>query len=60
MATPTLLRAVGRLVIAGEQAGFSVQQMIDLLDEGTSVEMLLDLIARRLEERKRADADRVA
>jgi hypothetical protein len=34
--------------------------MIDLLDEGTSVEMLLDLIARRLEERKRADADRVA
>ena len=60
MARRTLLRAVGRLVIAGEQAGVSVQQMIDLLDEGMSVDALLDLIARRLEERKRAEADRVA
>ena len=60
MATPTLLRAVGRLVVAGEQAGFTVQQMIDFLDEGMSVDGLLDLIARRLEERQRADADRAA
>lgn len=45
----TLERAVCKLAIAGEQAGFSVEQMIDFLNSGLSVEGLLDLIALRLE-----------
>ena len=52
MATSRLLRAVGKLAIAGEQAGFSVEKMIELLNEGLSVETLLDLISWRLEARK--------
>ena len=50
----SLLTAVGKLAIAGEQAGFSLEQMIELLNEGLSVETLLDLISWRLEDvRKR-------
>ncbi len=41
--------AIGKLAIAGEQAGFTIEQMIDLLNSGLSVETLLELIARRLE-----------
>jgi len=37
--------AIGKLVRAGEQAGLSVEQMIQLLQTGTSVETLLDWIA---------------
>jgi hypothetical protein len=48
MERPSLLKAVGRLAIAGEQAGFSLEQMIELLNEALSVETLLDLIAWRL------------
>ena len=44
-----LVRAVGKLAIAGEQAGFSLEQMIELLNEGLSVETLLDLISWRLD-----------
>jgi hypothetical protein len=44
----SLVRAVGKLAIAGEQAGFSLEQMIELLNEGLSVETLLDLISWRL------------
>jgi hypothetical protein len=43
MGRPSLLKAVGKLAIAGEQAGFSLEQMIELLNEGLSVEALLDL-----------------
>jgi hypothetical protein len=39
-------RAVAKLVLAGEQAGFSVEQMIQLLGTGTSVETLLHWIER--------------
>jgi hypothetical protein len=46
---PSLLRAVGKLAVAGEQAGFSLEQMIELLNEGLSVVTLLDLISWRLE-----------
>jgi hypothetical protein len=49
MEKPSLLAAVGNLAIAGEQAGFSLEQMIDLLNQGLSVETLLDLIFWRLE-----------
>jgi hypothetical protein len=49
MEKPSLLTAVGKLAIAGEQAGFSIEQMIELLNEGLSVETLLDLISWRLQ-----------
>ena len=42
-------RAICKLVIAGEQAGFNVEQMIEFLNAGLSVEGLLDLITVRLE-----------
>jgi hypothetical protein len=50
MERPSLVRAVSKLAVAGEQAGFSVEQMIELLDNGLSVETLLDLISWRLQD----------
>ena len=50
MATPSLVKAIGKLAAAGERAGFTLEEMIQLLDNGVSVEMLLDLISRRLED----------
>jgi len=58
MANPSLLSAVGKLAIAGEQAGFTVEQMIELLNEGLSAENLLDLISWRLEETETPIASR--
>jgi hypothetical protein len=49
MVTPTLVRAIGKLAAAGERPGFTLEEMIQLLDSGLSVETLLELIARRLE-----------
>jgi hypothetical protein len=49
MARASLLIAIEKLAIAGEQAGFSIEQMIDLLNAGLSVESLIELIAWRLE-----------
>lgn len=49
MASPSLVGAIERLAIAGQQAGFSVEQMIDLLNDGMAVATLLDLIDWRLE-----------
>jgi hypothetical protein len=43
------MTAIGKLAVAGEQAGFTVGHMIDLLDSGVTVEALLELIAWRLE-----------
>ena len=37
-----------KLALAGEQAGFSLEDMISLLNAGLTVEKLLDLIERRL------------
>ena len=48
MEKPLLVGAIEKLALAGEQAGFSVEQMIQLLDCGLTVETLLDLIAWRL------------
>ncbi len=50
MATPSLVRAIGKLAAAGERAGFTLEEMIQLLDSGVSVETLLELISRRLED----------
>ncbi len=49
MARASLMIAIGKLAIAGEQAGFTIEQMIDLLNCGLPVETLLELIAWRLE-----------
>lgn len=42
--------AVGKLAIAGERAGFTLEQMIRILNAGFTVEDLLDLIESRLQE----------
>lgn len=47
-----LATAVGKLAVAGEQAGFSLEQMIQLLNDGLTVESLLELITWRLTEAK--------
>jgi hypothetical protein len=44
-----LIRAIYKLAIAGEQAGFSVEEMIELLTTGVRVETLLDLVCSRLD-----------
>jgi hypothetical protein len=43
----SLVSAIEKLAIAGEQAGFTVEQMIQLLNEGLTVETLFDLILWR-------------
>ena len=47
--TLNLHQSIAKLAMAGEQAGFSVEQMIELLSAGLSVATLLDLIMWRLE-----------
>jgi len=49
MAKASLVTAIGKLAMAGEQAGFTIEQMIDLLNSGLTVDTLLELIAWRLE-----------
>jgi hypothetical protein len=48
MENPSLVLAISKLAAAGEQAGFTLEQMIDLLDHGLEVETLLELICLRL------------
>lgn len=50
MQNEKLVRAIGKLAVAGEQAGLSVEHMIQLLNNGLTVEALLELIAWRLTE----------
>ena len=44
-----MLASVSKLAMAGESAGFSVEQMIELLNAGVSIEALLQMIAWRLD-----------
>ena len=44
-----LAQAVERVAVIGEQAGFSVEDMIHMLDAGLAVEMLLEIIDRSLQ-----------
>jgi hypothetical protein len=44
-----LYESVAKLAKAGEQAGFRIEQMIELLDAGVSVEGLINLIAWRMD-----------
>lgn len=39
---------IAKLIIAGEQAGFSIDQMIQLLETGMTVETLFNLIEIRI------------
>ena len=48
MENPSLVLAVSKLAAAGEQAGFTLEQMIELLDSGLEVGALVDLISWRL------------
>ena len=43
------VNAIRKLAIAGEQAGFNLDQMIELLNSGLSVVALLDLITWRVD-----------
>ena len=58
MEPPLLISAIRKLAMAGQQAGFSVEQMIEMLNDGVSVEELITLIGLRIEgdERKPAAA----
>jgi len=47
---PSTAQTVYKLAIAGEQAGFNLEQMIQMLDAGITVETLLQLIEWRLGE----------
>ena len=48
MENPSLVLAISKLAAAGEQAGFTLEQMIELLDQGLEIETLLELICWRL------------
>jgi hypothetical protein len=45
---PILMTTIKKFVLAGEQAGFTVEQMIQLLQTGATVETLLSMIESRL------------
>jgi len=53
MRQPVLLRAVEKLAHAGVQAGFSIEDMIRILNAGVSVKNLLDMIELSLQCRER-------
>ncbi|MFY9673158.1 MAG: hypothetical protein WAK13_01840, partial [Terriglobales bacterium] len=48
MDDPSLLSAIDKLAIAGKRAGFTVEQLIRLLNAGVPVDALLQIIAARL------------
>jgi hypothetical protein len=50
MLNTSLEIGIAKLALAGEQAGFSLEQMIELLNEGLTVGSLIDLIQWRLTE----------
>ena len=49
MMSQSRVNAIRKLAAAGEHAGFSLEQMIQLLNSGLSVVALLDLINWRLD-----------
>lgn len=54
MDKPSLVIAISKLAMAGEDAGFTVEQMIQLLDAGITVGGLLELISWRLDASRRS------
>ena len=51
-ANPLLMGAIEKLATAGELAGFSIQEMIDMLNGGLSVGDLLDVITYCLHDKQ--------
>jgi hypothetical protein len=51
MAAPSVAASFFKLALAGERAGFSLEQMIELLNAGVSVGSLLALIEWELTDR---------
>lgn len=49
MENQSRVNAIWKLAVVGEQAGFSLEQMIELLNSGMDVVALLDVITWRLE-----------
>ena len=45
MEQPSLVVAISKLAAVGEQAGFTLKRMIDLLDDGLGVDTLLQWIS---------------
>lgn len=50
MDQPSLVKTIRKVATAGEKVGFSLDQMIEMLEAGMTIEALLCLIAWRLEE----------
>ena len=50
MDDPALVSGVTKLATAGQQAGFTVEQMVGLLNASLDVEHRMELIAWRLEQ----------
>ena len=50
MRCASLENTIQKFAMAGEQAGFTVEEMIDLLDHGMSVAELFYLISSRLQQ----------
>jgi hypothetical protein len=48
LATPSIAGVVFKLAVAGEQVGFTVEEMMRLLNAGVTVEILLTLIEWKL------------
>jgi len=48
MESPVLISAIEKMASAGERAGFTVDQMLRILNAGFSVEELVGLIEFRL------------
>ena len=46
---PSLRDSFEKLAMVGQQAGFTVQQMIDLLNSGVTVDTLLNLFVWRID-----------
>jgi hypothetical protein len=49
MAQSALHSAIVKLALCGQYVGFSIEEMIEILRAGVSVETLLGMIAARLE-----------
>jgi hypothetical protein len=58
MATPSVQASVFKLALAGESAGFTVEQMIWMLNAGMSVAALLWVIEWRLTQIEQSDPAR--
>jgi hypothetical protein len=43
------MQSIGKLAIASERAGFTIEEMIELLHTGLTLDALIDIITVRLE-----------